>query len=386
MIRNLIVFIFVLFVGLVSAVSFRELLEEWRQHELELTPEGVVNRLREQFPYKQAFVDLCGALARAEGFRICNQRLRGGRGLVGYLHDQGGIERWGEAERCTERVSDGLKEMGIPFLYVMAPTKIDLAGELFPAGWSGCNLNRDAATFLANLSAKGVPVLNLIPNLVANADDVSKNFFRTDHHWTYRAAMKAAGLVLDRLALTLGDPELSHHPNVSPTNWSWHVRKECFLGSVGRRTGRFFAGVDDFEYAYPRFSCAMERRIPATGFRTSGDFRQAETCGGLIADDDLRVNRYAFYTGGNVGVQIHRCLNAPFPHRVLIVKDSFGDPVTAFLATVFREVVQVDMRYLPEGEPLLKVVSRHRPDAVVAILNAYGLVTYKLESGFREKR
>lgn len=207
--RTVVAVSLVSFVGIFSARCFFMLAEDW--HGLEPSPESIASRLREQFPCKLAFVDLCGALARAEGFRLCNQRLRGGRGLVGYLYDKGGIERWDEAERRTERVADGLKAIGVPFLYVMVPTKIDLSGELFPAGWNGCNLNRDAATFLARLSEQGVSVQNLIPALAADADAVSRNFYKTDHHWTTRAALKAAGLVQDRLVQMPGTPGMAHH-------------------------------------------------------------------------------------------------------------------------------------------------------------------------------
>ena len=81
------------------------------------------------------------------------------------------------------------------------------------------------------------------------------------------------------------------------------------------------------------------------------------------------VDRYGLYTGFDEDIQVHANALAPVRKRLMLVKDSFGNPVSAFLATVFRSVIQVDPRKLPEGVTVMDVVEKHRPDVVVELFN-----------------
>ena len=51
------------------------------------------------------------------------------------------------------------------------------------------------------------------------------------------------------------------------------------------------------------------------------------------------------------------------------VKDSYANPVVDFMSTVCREVVKVDPRRCESREEILRLVEKHRPDAVVMLVN-----------------
>ena len=51
------------------------------------------------------------------------------------------------------------------------------------------------------------------------------------------------------------------------------------------------------------------------------------------------------------------------------MKDSYANPVVDFLSTVCREVVKVDPRRCESREELLRIVEKHRPDAVVMLVH-----------------
>ena len=338
-----------------------------------------VHRLAlESVPLKYRFVDLSGGYARLAGFRICNQRMRYRNGMQGlpYKKSKAGCPPLarGELTNLVERLS--MKHT--PFLFTLAPCKIDLEGRLFPEGWEGDNPNRRAESAAAALAERGVRVLDLVPRLTATPEDVGRNFFFTDHHWNYRAALQATDLICSELSDMLGCPALKHPDQLRPENWKWQTRRRFFLGSHGRRTGCLFGGLSDFEYGVPRFKSFLERTVPSRRIRKEGDFVKAETVASALKKADPHaVNRYAFYTGPDVGLQIHRNFRAPFPHRVMLVKDSFGDPVAAFLATLFKTVAQVDPRQLSNGETVLDLVERFRPDAVVWLANPSTLLAQR---------
>ena len=141
-----------------------------------------------------------------------------------------------------------------------------------------------------------------------------------------------------------------------------------------------FSGIDDFEYAVPRFATQMERNQPAAGISLTGDFLRVE----IVAKNLLPIailKRYQVYCGPDFGYQIHRNSSPRRPQRIMVVKDSFGKPIVSFLAALFREVVEVDCRYLSNGETLLSLVVRHRPDVVVRVANPS---TLHFESGKEE--
>jgi len=59
--------------------------------------------------------------------------------------------------------------------------------------------------------------------------------------------------------------------------------------------------------------------------------------------------------------------------KVLVVKDSFANPVVGFLSTVCREIVKVDPRRCTSGEEIFQLVAKHRPDIVVMLVNPTAL-------------
>lgn len=54
-----------------------------------------------------------------------------------------------------------------------------------------------------------------------------------------------------------------------------------------------------------------------------------------------------------------------------------GNPVTAFLATVFGSIVEVDPRFVSKDETISNLLDRYRPDAVVLTFNS-GMVFSKM--------
>ena len=118
-----------------------------------------------------------------------------------------------------------------------------------------------------------------------------------------------------------------------------------------------------------------------------GDFRKAEIISSMIkAEAKPSANRYTAYTGTDVDVQRHVNCGAAVPIRVMLVKDSFGNPVAAFWATVFKEVVQVDPRKLPKGTTALDLARRYRPDVVVEMVNPGFLSAWSLGIQYADLR
>ena len=235
-----------------------------------------------------------------------------------------------------------------------------------PAGCPRFNLNDEALHAVAALEGLGIRTLDLVRVLAATRKDTAANFYPTDHHWRGRAAFKAAKLVSRELADVLGDVSLRSPPELRARNWERRVEKGAFLGSYGRRTGRFFAGTDDFEYFVPKFKTNIWRYMYGKLY-AYGEFEKSVLDMRFLSRELHERNAYGVYgTDRNEVVYVNK--KARSPAKVLFVKDSFANPVVDFLATVCREVVKVDPRRCESREEILRLVEKHRPDAVVMLV------------------
>jgi hypothetical protein len=86
------------------------------------------------------------------------------------------------------------------------------------------------------------------------------------------------------------------------------------------------------------------------------------------------VSHYSFedsayyeYWGGDYG-RVH-VVNKKMPDapKVLVFKDSYGIPVTAFLTNVFSEMEIIDIRYYSDDKRIKEIIAEERPDAVLYV-------------------
>lgn len=336
---------------------------------------ALVDAAEREFPLKNAFVALNGGMCRALGRRLCNGRIRFVNGMVGDT-----FESPGKLGMSAQReFASVLASRGVPFLLALAPCKLDLDGSLFPEGWRGADLNAIARNELGRFADSGARTLDMTVELAGTADRVGRNYFATDHHWRYRAAMRAARLVADEVSDMAGVPGLAGHPNLDPENWEWTVLRKSFVGTAARRTGPLFVSPDDFEYCVPKFATELVRSLPFEKKSVTGGFEKVEMEMKYLRDAKRpKAHRYRLLTGApetGRGLQVHENARAAAPLKLMLVRDSYGNPVGAFLATVFAEVIQTDYRYLPDGVSLSDVVDRYRPDVVVWLSNSEEMLT-----------
>lgn len=340
----------------------------------------------DMIPLKYWFVDVNGLFARLSGRRLCNKRYLLNNGMLGTV---GNIEH-----EYIEREVGGVKmlrgavvSMGAKFFFVQFPGKPDMEGRLVPFGLRH-SLTAIVNETLSCLREEGVDVLDLRPKFSLTPEHVERHFFRTDHHWNFETAFAAAGDVSRHICAIAGvvPPEGYSWP-LDGSNWERQEVHDCFLGSAGKRTGRFFGGLDDVVYLLPRFSGLYEN----TAFGTDG---KGETCQGGFeikldrffikpGTDVHESNCYMLYRG--MGAKhpclVQRRLDAPVRLRVAVIGDSFSRPLTSFLSTVFSDVMSVDPRYPCEGVMPLKRVVAFRPDVVALCLNPMAYSTGLSKSG-----
>jgi hypothetical protein len=372
------------------AVQFPDALKDLRRKFHEGFREGsstISEDCRKNIPLRTHFVDINGLFARMTGRRICNKRHLLNNGMLGMLRDR--------SDAYIPRSIDGVcalrdfaERISAKFIYVQFPGKPDIEGRLVPFGMKH-NLTELVAKLIAGLRARGVDTLDLGPKYSLTPELVERYFFRTDHHWNFEAAFAVADDVARRICAIAGVacPEGADWP-LEGSNWERHVMRDCFLGSAGKRTGRFFGGLDDIVYLQPRFAGDYENVMyDAKGARmtTSGGFEINFNMSVMSESPGVHAsNCYMIYRG--IG-DIHPCVvqhrhDAPVRLRVAIVGDSFARSFASFLSTVFTDVLSADPRYPCGGVTPLKRVLDFRPD-VVALCLSPGVFSGRPDKGER---
>lgn len=324
----------------------------------------------ENTAWKGPFVNLSGLFARATGQKVCNEVIRLNNGMLCFPSEEKQYVYW---------VGDNLSsfayylvEKGVPFLYVQAPCKVDQEGALLPEGVEYF-ANADGNDLINYLAANGLYTLDLRPAFSATAEQVEQNFYRTDHHWTFETALRACPIIVERMDAILRDRTLDAS-NLAFDRWEAHTLEDWFLGSLGKRVGVYYGGVDDLTYYTPKFETHISQAVMNHQTLTVGDFTQANMHMEYAQRRDyFNDSPYCIYVGGDYPLVQHRNAGAPNQMKVLMIKDSYSLPAQCYLSTVFSEVDVIDPRYFPSGiESVAEYAALSQPDFVLMILNPVG--------------
>lgn len=232
------------------------------------------------------------------------------------------------------------KDKNINFLYVNAPHKYNSYSVKLPIV-SSCidDYSEDSALFIKKLSVNGVPALDLMAKLKEDYSNYSDGFFITDHHWNIRTAFWGYSNICNKLnsvnKSSLIDPMYYDLGNYKVTTY-----KDSYLGSMGIRVGKYYVGKDDVDLISPKFptdfTLEYESKTLKKKISRSGDFMSS------LINGDISYSMYL--TSDNSHIFVDNKLNSD-GNNVLLLKDSFGIPVSAWISCWADELHILDLRY-----------------------------------------
>ncbi len=298
---------------------------------------------------KHGFVDAYGYVQLLLGkeeegnFEVVKDR----EGKLHYTYFAEGIKDTGEYARRAGRLRRMLKAEGTELLYVMPPDKFIAGHTQLSAGLPYHMANETADDFLRRLEGEDVDALDLRKDLTDSGMELSRVFYRTDHHWRTETAFWAASRFCDWMGEAYGediDPEGYYK---EPSHYHFITYKNAFLGSMGRKAGRLYAGTDDFTLIFPKFSTDYRYRGSHSGNRAiSGRFEEvlidwAALQGG---ENSFDADFYGAYLYGNPGFTHIENRGRQDGPDICLVKDSFAVPFAAFVSLRCRTVDLIDPR------------------------------------------
>lgn len=293
-----------------------------------------------------------------------NELIRSREGSLvsaGGTYDRGAVRASADALKET---SDYLAANGIPMLYVQAGSKMTLSPEESMIGIKNYSYDK-VETFMADLRERNIDCIDTREI----TDNGMEAFYKTDHHWTTDTCMKVSENICSRLSKEYGlnlDEKL-----FAADAFDREVHENAFLGAEGRRTGIYYVGLDDFNVFKPKYDTDFNVDISSN---EDGKYSRSGSYENSIMDSGKDPGHYSFddsayyiYWGGDFSY-VHVDNNRqPDGKSLLIIKDSYGIPVSAFMAGAFRSMDIVDMRYYSEDISVKQLIDNNRPDAVVYV-------------------
>ena len=337
--------------------------------------EGAIDTLEEQIDehiaYRDGFNEIYGASQLAMNKKIMRDPNYGNLfkttyGQITYSVKEKTILPY--VSRTVELASQ-IEAAGIPFLYVQAPFKLPADEQQLPGAYTDYS-NVNADRFLALINAYGVKSYDLREDFWNTDKTQNELFFNTDHHWTIDSAFYATGLLEQYLNENYDFGIDEKYYNID--SYIRTTYKDNFIGSMGRRVGRIYGGIDDFTLITPNFETNLTLTEWNWGTDTvyQGSFEDAILVDDYITPAEPETNRYAVYHGDYTKMEFVNHL-VDNDKRILIIKDSFGVPVYSFLSLGIKEVAAIDVRIFDQD--VAQYAIDFNPDLVVLFYNADSL-------------
>lgn len=278
---------------------------------------------------KYQFVNVNGAIANLLGQPEMNGVVKLNNGYLFRKYDYISDEQLRIDADAVIRLYHFLDERGIPFLYLVPPYTSSKFDPQLPTGIDDYG-NDDLDRLVKFLREEGVEVIDLRQTMHDDGIDQYDMMFRTDHHWTPRCGFYVYGKINDWLMERLKckvDPQVMDLSNYTITRYEkWH------LGYRGQRTGKYYAGMDDFDLIVPDFDTALVRDGVEGTYESLIINRLA-----LSKRNYMSRGTYDSVYGNSANDYINN--NALNDKRILAYTDSFGSVVMPFLELSYSETL-----------------------------------------------
>ena len=326
---------------------------------------------------KGFYLNFNGLMARIMGQRYMNDRVKLANG---HLYELKAKDDPSLAATQLHKIYDKQKEHGKSFLFVLAPCQDPIYEDILPVGYSSySNMNADELLFI--LGENDVPFLDLREELYIDGTSHSDAFFVTDHHWKPETGLWAYAKIVETL-MARGTIKSIDNMYIDVDKFNVKIFPDYFLGASGKRTGIYFAGVDDFALITPNFETNLSINIPSRDIDMQGEFIDVAIDMSRIQKDFFNETPYAAYGHGRPGIIKYRNDTAPADLKVLAIGESFAKVPFTYLPLVFSVCDQLDMRDFTGN--FEEYYSEFDPDIVIILVNANQAVSENTTYDFFE--
>lgn len=218
------------------------------------------------------------------------------------------------------------KNKGAKQLFVLTPNSSYIYKELLPYKAQLPDQNKQISKIFSSLKSESLNKLNPTDILLKAKDDGIQLFYKTDHHWTTRAAYSVFEGILNNWKM-------------KPAEYSFYPVTADFEGTLSGKAG--ISGAKDIIEI-----CVPEK---AEGTYTVNYESEQKKTASLFDDSKLtQKNKYEVFIGGNFDKIVIDTV-AQNEKSLLIIKDSYANCMIPMFTPYFSKIVIVDPRYLTDS-------------------------------------
>lgn len=308
------------------------------------------------FPWKTNLIDFNGWVRLLTGQREMNGVVKLNNGYLTQVAGQKASE-----ELIAANVEEILRynaycsAQGIEVLFAQPAYKISKWDEQLPTGVTDGH-NDTIDEMLRRLEEGGVRTLDLRECMREDGQNPYELYYKTDHHWTTEGAFYGYRKIAERLAqdtgtaldgklLDLKQYEIETYPG-------WH------LGIRGQRTGKAFAGIDDYDLIYPKFETHIYNRENGKTQSLKDALVKTE-----VFENRNAAQRYTYdqaYSRNDINQLVSR--DAVSDLKVLLLSDSYKYAIDPYFLMTYREFHVESYR-----EMSAEMLRKYQPDVVVIL-------------------
>ena len=370
-IREILAVVFVAALFLIGGVTLwncKHVVKQIITGDVEDARSSLEEAITDKFAVHDEWININGGFQGLLGVTI----IRGSNGSTfkldnGQLIYSVGNKNMKKRAKDVVKFRDELAKAGIDFMYVQYPFKTE-NDEAMPPGKHAYG-NEDAASLVKRLRDADVDTIDITEHIYAEGLDWASLFYKTDHHWTPLAGLWASGIIAEHIGERFGlDIDMSCY---DPDNYEMVVYEDWMLGSLGRRTGAWYVGVEDFYLLNPEFETDFDfwGKVGGETIERSGSFWDSMYDFSKLEGKkaSFNVNTFSTYTGGQYKTARWTNKLATNDFKVLIIRDSYSNVVVPFLDMNVAEITSIDMRKY-EGS-VLEYAKEYDPDLVIVAYN-----------------
>lgn len=324
---------------------------------------------------KGTYINFNGLMAKILDQTEMNDRFKLKNGYL--VSNSTSLQKWemDEVFQNLQKLNEQQRERGKQFLFVLAPSKMYQHETLLPSGYID-NSYAAADYLLSLMDANNIAYLDLRQSMAEEGLTYTEAFFVTDHHWKPETGFWAYGKILEKLAEN-GNIAPVNTFYTNPHNFDFTVYEDAFLGSSGKRTGIYFAGVDDFCLISPKFDTTISVTIESSNIDLEKPFAEAAYAGYILKKlgdhDYFNEIPYSVYGWSDKPLTVWRNQNAPEDQKVMLIGDSYGNVPFAFMSLYFTACDELDMRHFTGI--FSDYYEENLPDQMILLVNVNSLVS-----------
>lgn len=213
-------------------------------------------------------------------------------------------------------------------LIAVSPNSSYIYGEYLPYGLELPNQYKQIKKIHSSFTCETLKKVNVTKLLNAEKENGTQLFYKTDHHWTTRAAYSVFSFIAKHWQLDTGAVKYYFHPVTTD-----------FEGTLSGKAGVHDV-TDTVEICIPEGSKGT--------YVVNYESRQKKTATLFDESKLTEKNKYEVFLGGNFD-KVIITTTSKSTDTLLIVKDSFANCMIPMFTPYFSKIVVVDPRYMTDS-------------------------------------